>query len=119
MSRFPGAQRLVLFALIMSGLLAIDNTVDEAAFTAPQQMLVRLAAREAGTPPPSIAGDFTKWTPVRMKRHGDEWRYSVQLSPGVYRFAFRGADGDWFVPARFPNRTDDEMGGWVAVLIVP
>jgi hypothetical protein len=56
---------------------------------------------------------------VRMERHKDEWRYSVHASAGVYHFAFRGADGHWFVPAGFPNRTDDGMGGWVAVLVIP
>ena len=83
------------------------------------QVVLRLAVREAGAPPPSIAGDFTNWKPIRMERHKDEWRFSVHLSRGVYRFAFRNADGEWFVPASFPNRTDDQMGGWVAVLVVP
>jgi len=83
------------------------------------RVVLHLAARDAGAPPPSIAGDFTNWMPVRMERHGDEWRFSVHVSRGVYRFAFRGADGQWFVPASFPNRTDDGMGGWAAVLVVP
>jgi len=80
---------------------------------------LRLSVREAGTATPSVAGDFTKWMPVRMQRHGDEWRFTVQLSPGVYHLAFRSANGEWFVPTSFPNRTDDQMGGWVAVLVVP
>ncbi len=82
------------------------------------EVILRLSAREAGTSPPSIAGDFTNWKPIRMERHKDEWRFSVRLSRGVYRFAFRNADGDWFVPASFP-KTNDLMGGWVAVLVIP
>ena len=82
-------------------------------------IVLRLQARDASTPPPSIAGDFTNWVPIRMERRGNEWRFPVHLSSGVYRFAFRGADGDWFVPVGFPNRTDDGMGGWVAVLVIP
>jgi len=82
-------------------------------------VVLHLPTRDTGSPPPMIAGDFTKWMPVRMERHKDEWRYSVQVSPGVYHFAFRGADGQWFVPASFPNRTADGMGGWVAVLVIP
>lgn len=81
--------------------------------------VLHLPARDVGFPPPAIAGDFTNWMLVRMERHKDEWRYSVHASPGVYHFAFRGADGRWFVPAGFPNRTDDGMGGWVAVLVIP
>jgi len=82
-------------------------------------VVLHLPARDAGVPPPVIAGDFTNWMPVRMDRHKDEWRYSVHVSSGVYHFAFRDADGRWFVPANFPNRTDDGMGGWVAVLVIP
>jgi hypothetical protein len=83
------------------------------------RVVLHLPARDAGAPPPLIAGDFTNWMPVRMERHKDEWRYSVHVSSGVYHFAFRGADGRWFVPASFPNRTDDGMGGWVATLVIP
>jgi len=82
-------------------------------------VVLHLLAREAGSPPPVVAGDFTNWMPVRMERHKDEWRYSVHVSSGVYHFAFRGADGRWFVPATLPNRTEDGMGGWVAVLVIP
>jgi hypothetical protein len=82
-------------------------------------VVVHLPARDAGSPPPMIAGDFTNWMPEHMERHKDEWRYSVHVSSGVYHFAFRGADGRWFVPASFPNRTEDGMGGWVAVLVIP
>jgi len=82
------------------------------------EVILRLSAREAGTSPPSIAGDFTNWKPIRMERHKDEWRFSVRLSSGVYRFAFQNAGGDWFVPASFP-KTNDLMGGWVAVLVIP
>jgi hypothetical protein len=82
-------------------------------------VVLHLPARDAGSPPPLIAGDFTNWMPVRMERHKEEWRYSVRVSAGVYHFAFRGADGRWFVPASYPNRTADGMGGWVAVLVIP
>jgi hypothetical protein len=83
------------------------------------RVLLRLSVKEAGTTPPFVAGDFTRWMPVRMKRYGDEWRFTIQLSPGVYRLAFRSTAGQWFVPDSFPNRIEDQMGGWVAVLVVP
>jgi hypothetical protein len=84
-----------------------------------EPVVLRLPARDTGSPPPMIAGDFTNWMPERMERHKQEWRYSIRVSSGVYHFAFRGADGRWFVPASFPNRTEDGMGGWVAVLVIP
>lgn len=84
------------------------------------RVVLRLPVHEAPTTaPPSVAGDFSNWTPIRMERRKNEWRYSLDLPPGVYRFAFRNADGEWFVPASVPNRTDDGMGGWVAVVVVP
>jgi hypothetical protein len=123
------ASRIFVIVLIVAAVATGAWSGQLSATTPPQknpieirkggQVNLRLSAREAGTPPPSIAGDFTNWTPVRMKQHGNEWRFSVQLAAGVYRFAFRSASGEWFVPASFPNRTDDQMGGWVAVLVIP
>jgi hypothetical protein len=43
----------------------------------------------------------------------------LPLASGVYRFAFVAADGEWFVPEGYPGRMDDDMGGYVAVLVVP
>ncbi|HSW38531.1 MAG TPA: glycogen-binding domain-containing protein, partial [Acidobacteriota bacterium] len=74
-------------------------------------VVIRISVRDA-TSPPSIAGDFTGWNPVPMERYGNEWRHSVDLPAGVYRYAFRTADGAWFVPESIPGRTDDGMGGW-------
>jgi hypothetical protein len=70
------------------------------------------------TSPPSIAGDFTDWKPVRMERHGKVWRHTLRLPPGVYRYAFVDAEGRWFVPEGVPGRRDDGMGGHVAVVVV-
>jgi hypothetical protein len=74
--------------------------------------------RDAASPP-EVAGDFTGWKSVRMVRYDAEWRLAVSLPSGVYRYAFRDGNGKWFVPSSFPNRTDDGMGGHVAVLVVP
>lgn len=68
---------------------------------------------------PSIAGDFNGWTPVEMSRAGDEWVVAIRVPPGVHRYAFRAADGSWFVPETVENRVDDGFGGTNAVLVVP
>ena len=81
-------------------------------------VILRLPLSEASSPP-YIAGDFTGWEPVAMYRHGGHWRFEVELTSGAYNYAFRTADGEWFVPETIPSRRDDGMGGWVAVLIVP
>ncbi len=67
---------------------------------------------------PRIAGDFNHWKPAPMQRDGGRWIYRVPIPPGVYHYAFVHADGTWFVPASVPGRTDDGMGGEVAVLVV-
>jgi len=67
---------------------------------------------------PSIAGDFNAWQPVPMEREGDHWVYRVAVTPGVYNYAFVGADGAWFVPESVPGRKDDGMGGHVATVVV-
>ena len=69
--------------------------------------------------PPSVAGDFSGWEPIRMHRRGGHWQVELQLDPGVYYYAFRDVAGTWFVPESVPNRREDGMGGWVAVLVVP
>lgn len=80
-------------------------------------VVLALAARHAGAAP-SVAGDFTDWKPVPMTRDGGRWVHRATLRPGVYEYAFVGADGRWFVPAGTPGRKDDGMGGHVAVLVV-
>lgn len=67
---------------------------------------------------PRIAGDFNHWKPAPMVREGGHWAYRVAIPPGVYHYAFVNADGTWFVPDSVPGRTDDGMGGEVAVLVV-
>lgn len=78
---------------------------------------IRLDAAHAKSAP-RIAGDFNNWKPQPMQRAGDAWTYTVQLSPGVYNYAFVESEGEWFVPKNHPGRKDDGMGGVVAVMVV-
>jgi hypothetical protein len=68
---------------------------------------------------PEIAGDFTGWSRVPMERDGAYWVARLHVPPGVHRYAFRAADGTWFLPESIPRRVDDGFGGENAVLIVP
>lgn len=79
---------------------------------------VRLPARDAPAGPISIAGDFNNWQPAPMVREGDAWVARLSLAPGVYHYAFRTAEGEWFVPPSTAGRRDDGMGGHQAVLVV-
>jgi opacity protein-like surface antigen len=79
--------------------------------------MIALPARDARGAP-AIAGDFTGWKPVPMRREGSRWTWVGTLEPGVYHYAFVAEDGNWFVPESVPGRQKDGMGGWTAVLVV-
>jgi hypothetical protein len=79
---------------------------------------IRMRAADAPDGPVSIAGDFNGWQPEAMTREGQDWVINLPLTPGVYHYAFRSANGTWFVPASTPGRRNDGMGGHVAVLVV-
>lgn len=79
---------------------------------------IRLRVADAPAGPISVGGDFTEWLPMPMQREGDEWILPVSLPPGVYHYAFRAADGGWFVPTSIPGRREDGFGGHNAVLVV-
>ena len=82
-------------------------------------VVIRVALADAPTSELSIAGSFNKWQPQPMQREGQAWVVRLTLAPGVYDYAFRAADGVWFVPASVASRRDDGMGGHVALLVVP
>jgi hypothetical protein len=82
------------------------------------RVVVRLPRAEAPGSDVWIAGSFNRWQPVRMQREGSDWVFRASLPAGIYRYAFRSADGSWFVPASTAGRRDDGMGGHIAVLVV-
>ena len=82
------------------------------------RIIVRLERRHA-VEAPSVAGEFSDWQPLPMHAAGSDWVVEVPAGPGVYRFAFVSATGEWFVPEGYPGRMDDDMGGHVAVVVVP
>jgi hypothetical protein len=81
-------------------------------------VVIRLSAADVDGTSVVVAGDFNGWRPVPMQREGREWVIHLPLPAGVYHYAFRSDRGEWFVPASVPNRRDDGMGGYVAVLVV-
>jgi hypothetical protein len=81
-------------------------------------VVIRVPATEAPGEDLFVAGDFNNWQPVHMRREAGEWVIRLSLDAGVYNYAFRSDNGDWFVPASVQGRRDDGMGGHVAVLVV-
>lgn len=68
---------------------------------------------------PFVAGDFNQWTPVAMRLVDGDWVARMRLEPGIHHYAFRDAEGHWFVPESVPNRVDDGFGGTNAIMVVP
>jgi hypothetical protein len=83
-----------------------------------ERVTFRLPIGES-TIPPLLGGDFTSWEAVPMTRNGEFWTVSLPIPSGVYRYAFRRPDGEWFVPVTVPDRVEDGFGGYSATLVVP
>ena len=82
----------------------------------PATVLFRLEATDASSV--SVAGDFSRWEAIAMRKRGGSWVAEVKLPPGLYHFGFL-VDGEWFVPEHAPGRVNDEFGRTNATLIVP
>ena len=84
----------------------------------PGTVTIRVDVRDAAGDTLSIAGDFSNWRPMPMRREGDAWVVRLPLTAGVYHYAFRSHTGQWFVPASVAGRRDDGFGGHIAILVV-
>ena len=66
----------------------------------------------------AIAGDWNNWQPSPLAAVGDDvWEGTLLLSSGTHRFNLL-VDGEWVVPHRVATIAD-ELGGLVALLVVP
>ena len=66
----------------------------------------------------AIAGDWNNWAPRPLTAVGDDvWEGTLLLSSGTHRFNLL-VDGEWVVPHRVATIAD-ELGGLVALLVVP
>ena len=66
----------------------------------------------------AIAGDWNNWQPVPLAAAGDAvWEGALLVPPGTHRFNLL-VDGEWVVPHGVATLTD-ELGGLVALLVVP
>ncbi|HSH44244.1 MAG TPA: glycogen-binding domain-containing protein [Longimicrobiales bacterium] len=74
------------------------------------------AAGHAG--PVRVAGKFSGWEPLPMRRQGCRWVLDLALEPGVHEFAFVDGAGAWFVPEETPGRKADGYGGFVGTVVV-
>ena len=67
-----------------------------------------------------VVGDFNKWnrTKHRMRRQKDNWRISVKLPAGEYKFKYL-VDGNWVNDPAAHKYVGNPYGGQDSVVVVP
>lgn len=84
----------------------------------PAPGFTRVAFRDERARTVEVAGDWNRWTPVRLTRGSNGvWYVDVKIDPGEYRYAFRVNGSAWRVPDGVAA-VDDGFGGrsaWLSV----
>jgi 1,4-alpha-glucan branching enzyme len=70
----------------------------------------------------TVVGDFNDWdrTRTRLARvaRSNQWRTTLNLGEGVYRYAFLVDGNEWFPDPGRPSAADPDFGGQVSVLAI-
>lgn len=64
-----------------------------------------------------LAGDFSKWTPLPMKKSGANFQTSVELGTGQYHYKFI-VDGQWRTDPACLESAPNGLGGANSVVHV-
>jgi hypothetical protein len=65
-----------------------------------------------------VAGSFSAWQSVMLRRTTDGWEAQVALPSGTHRVAVRINGGPWRAPANL-GKVRDEFGGEAGIVVVP
>jgi hypothetical protein len=80
--------------------------------------MVRIRIRAPDASSVELAGDFTNWEPIALRRRrGDSWEVTLPIEPGRHELNVRVDGGEWGIPPGI-DATRDEFGGVVGVLVV-
>ena len=78
----------------------------------------RIAVRARATRSVEVAGDFTRWQPVRLSRHRDgRWVATLPIPAGTHEIALRIDGGQWIAPPGLMT-IRDEFGGVSGLLVI-
>ena len=79
-------------------------------------LIVRVAASDSARV--EVAGSFSGWEPVALRRTAEGWEVQIPLRPGTHRVAVRVNGGPWRAPANL-GKVRDEFGGESGIVVVP
>ena len=79
-------------------------------------LIVRVVASDSARV--EVAGSFSAWQPVTLRRTTDGWEAQVALPSGMHRVAVRINGGPWRAPANL-GKVRDEFGGASGIVVVP
>ncbi|HVT37583.1 MAG TPA: glycogen-binding domain-containing protein [Gemmatimonadaceae bacterium] len=79
-------------------------------------LIVKVAAGESQRV--QVAGTFSGWEPVPLKRTSEGWEARIVLGSGRYRLGVRVDEGPWRAPANL-GKVRDEFGGTSGIIVVP
>jgi hypothetical protein len=81
--------------------------------------MVRLVVSVPAAATVELAGDFTDWQPVALRRTVEgAWECVLPIPSGAHRINVRVDGGEWTAPAG-TTRVADEFGGDVGIVAVP
>lgn len=80
---------------------------------------VRVVVHTPAAATVEVAGDFTDWQPITLRRTGEDmWETVLHIPSGVHRVNVRIDGGRWTAPGG-AARAEDEFGGEVGIVAVP
>jgi hypothetical protein len=79
-------------------------------------LIVRVIAPDSARV--DVAGSFSSWQPVTLRRTTDGWEAQVTLPSGTHRVAVRINGGPWRAPSNL-GKVRDEFGGEAGIVVVP
>ena len=83
-----------------------------------QKGTVRFSVRDGGVRQAEVAGDFSAWRPVAMKKQkSGEFVATIEARPGTYQYKFI-LDGQWAVDPDNPELAANCHGTYNSVAVV-
>lgn len=104
-------------AAVLAGLTVVGSRAVQGG-----QHEVQLVIELPGAATVSVVGDFNDWdrsrTQLARVASSNEWRTTIAVRDGVYRYAFLVDGVEWIADPARPAAADMDFGGTVSVLAI-